>query len=74
MRCKITMVGVDEFDGPDTAEMVIEKARNCLSKRELGLGWRRDHETTAKSVAEAHDAHHRLVSYRSEDPTVAASG
>jgi hypothetical protein len=29
--------GVDECGGPDTAEMVIEKEFNCLSKRELGL-------------------------------------
>jgi hypothetical protein len=37
MRWKITIEGVDECGGPDTAEMVIEKEFNCLSKRELGL-------------------------------------
>jgi hypothetical protein len=37
MRWKIAIEGVDACGGPDTAEMVIEKEFNCLSKRELGL-------------------------------------
>jgi len=37
MRWKITIEGMDEFGGRDTAEMVIEKEFNRLSKGEIGL-------------------------------------
>ncbi len=37
MRWKITIEGLDEFGGRDTAEMVIEKQFNRLSKGEIGL-------------------------------------
>ena len=37
MRWKITIEGIDEFGGRDTAEMVIEKEFNRLSKGEIGL-------------------------------------
>ncbi len=37
MRWKITIEGLDEFSGCDTAEMVIEKPFNRLSEGELGL-------------------------------------
>ncbi|WP_245435047.1 ISKra4 family transposase [Methylocystis rosea] len=37
MRWKITIEGLDEFSGRDTAEMVIEKDVGRLSKGELGL-------------------------------------
>ena len=37
MRWKITIEGLDEFGGCDTAEMVIEKQFNRLSKGEIGL-------------------------------------
>ena len=36
MRWKITIEGMDEFSGRDTAEMVIEKEFNRLSKEEIG--------------------------------------
>ena len=37
MRWKITIEGMDEFGGRETAEMVIEKEFNRLSKGEIGL-------------------------------------
>jgi hypothetical protein len=37
MRWKVTIEGMGEFGGRDTAEMVIEKEFNRLSKREIGL-------------------------------------
>jgi hypothetical protein len=37
MRWKITIEGMDEFSGRDTAEMVIEKEFSRLSKGEIGL-------------------------------------
>ena len=37
MRWKITIEGLDEFSGCDTAEMVIEKDVGRLSKGEIGL-------------------------------------
>jgi hypothetical protein len=37
MRWKITIEGMDEFGGRDTADMVIEKEFNRLSKGEIGL-------------------------------------
>ena len=37
MRWKVTIEGMDEFGGRDTAEMVIEKEFNRLSKGEIGL-------------------------------------
>jgi hypothetical protein len=37
MRWKITIEGMDEFGGRDTAEMVIKKEFNRLSKGEIGL-------------------------------------
>jgi hypothetical protein len=37
MRWKITIEGLDEFSGRDTAEMVIEKDFGRLSKGEIGL-------------------------------------
>ncbi len=37
MRWKITIEGLDEFSGRDTAEMVIEKDVGRLSKGEIGL-------------------------------------
>jgi len=37
MRWKITIEGMDEFGGFDSAEMVIEKDFSRLSKGEIGL-------------------------------------
>ena len=37
MRWKITIEGMDECDGRDTAEIVIEKEFDRLSKGEIGL-------------------------------------
>ena len=37
MRWKITIEGMDEFGGRDTAEMVIEKEFNRLSKGEIDV-------------------------------------
>jgi hypothetical protein len=37
MRWKITIEGMDEFDGRATAEMVIEKEFSRLAKGEIGL-------------------------------------
>lgn len=37
MRWKITIEGLDEFSGRDTAEMVIDKPFSRLSEGEIGL-------------------------------------
>ena len=37
MRWKVTIEGMDEFGGRDTAEMVIEKEFSRLAKGEIGL-------------------------------------
>jgi hypothetical protein len=37
MRWKITIEGMDEFGGRDTAEMVVEKEFSRLAKGEIGL-------------------------------------
>ena len=37
MRWKITIEGLDEFGGRDTAEMAIEKQFNGMSNGEIGL-------------------------------------
>jgi hypothetical protein len=37
MRWKITIEGMDEFGGRDTAEMVVEKEFGRLAKGEIGL-------------------------------------
>jgi hypothetical protein len=39
MRWKITIEGLDEFGGRETAEMVIEKEFNRLSKGEIGRNY-----------------------------------